>query len=199
MFCRLSLSNNKYQVIKSPIDLVECKSSVRSFLGKSEKGVYFAAIDDTDQLRVWILRLSLGAQGRTPRTYTSPGNSLRTSTPGHALPAGQEIPAWFWEHRDCLSLQAGRNVLGFLPLCMPMHQAPGGYEYMMCFGVTGKREHLVELAMDAIPSLRCPSILTGKPVLDLVQTQQDLFKINIQMNHREIKPLIYPTLHPPID
>ncbi|TVU23676.1 hypothetical protein EJB05_26055, partial [Eragrostis curvula] len=43
MFCWLSLSNNKYQVIKSPIDLVECNTNigVRSFLGRSENGVYF--------------------------------------------------------------------------------------------------------------------------------------------------------------
>jgi len=44
------LSDNRYQVIKSPIDADEAKS----FLGKSEKGVYFATIDDC-QLQVWIL------------------------------------------------------------------------------------------------------------------------------------------------
>ncbi|CAN6373377.1 unnamed protein product [Urochloa humidicola] len=49
---RLSLLHGKYQVIKSPIDLAECKNNVRSFLGKSEKGVYFAAIDAA-RLRVW--------------------------------------------------------------------------------------------------------------------------------------------------
>lgn len=45
--------NDKYQVIKSPI---ECKyNDVRSFIGRSEKGVYFAAIDSMGGLRVWIL------------------------------------------------------------------------------------------------------------------------------------------------
>lgn len=60
MFCRLSLLDGKYRVIKSPIDLAECKNdNVRSFLGRSEKGVYFAAIANNnnhmDKLRVWIL------------------------------------------------------------------------------------------------------------------------------------------------
>ncbi|CAL4990389.1 unnamed protein product [Urochloa decumbens] len=48
---RLSLLDGTYQVIKSPIDLAECKNNVRTFLGRSEKGVYFAAIDA--RLRVW--------------------------------------------------------------------------------------------------------------------------------------------------
>ncbi|KAF8765883.1 hypothetical protein HU200_008071 [Digitaria exilis] len=41
---RLSLLN-KYQVIKTPIDLEERNKDVRSYLGRSENGVYFAAID----------------------------------------------------------------------------------------------------------------------------------------------------------
>ncbi|KAL6653652.1 hypothetical protein ACP70R_008576 [Stipagrostis hirtigluma subsp. patula] len=52
---RLSLFSNKFRVIKSPIDLAECKNRVRSFLGKSSKGVYFAAIDNVSNLRVWVL------------------------------------------------------------------------------------------------------------------------------------------------
>jgi hypothetical protein len=55
LFYRFSMEDGKYKVIKSPIDLAECKSDVRSFLGRSEKGVYFAAIDPMDNLRVWIL------------------------------------------------------------------------------------------------------------------------------------------------
>ncbi|TVU10136.1 hypothetical protein EJB05_43646, partial [Eragrostis curvula] len=43
-----------YRVIKSPIDRTVCYSDVKSFLGRSEKGVYFAAIYKW-QLRVWIL------------------------------------------------------------------------------------------------------------------------------------------------
>ena len=56
----------KYKVIKSPIDLAECKNDVRSFLGRSEKGVYFAAIDPMDILRVWILRESSDHYGKPP-------------------------------------------------------------------------------------------------------------------------------------
>ncbi|KAF8672941.1 hypothetical protein HU200_049135 [Digitaria exilis] len=51
----LSLLNNKYQVIKTPIDLEERNKDVRSYLGRSENGVYFAAIDGMDTLWVWIL------------------------------------------------------------------------------------------------------------------------------------------------
>ncbi|CAN6363641.1 unnamed protein product [Urochloa humidicola] len=56
---RLSLANNRYQVIKSPIDLATCSKKVISFLGKSEKGVYFGTIDAC-QLDVWILDESHG-------------------------------------------------------------------------------------------------------------------------------------------
>ena len=49
------MEDGKYKVIKSPIDLAECKGDVRSFLGRSEKGVYFAAIDPMDILRVRVL------------------------------------------------------------------------------------------------------------------------------------------------
>ncbi|TVT97601.1 hypothetical protein EJB05_57140, partial [Eragrostis curvula] len=51
---RMSLSDATYRVIKSPIDRTECYNNVKSFLGKSQKGVYFAAVDRS-QLRVWIL------------------------------------------------------------------------------------------------------------------------------------------------
>jgi hypothetical protein len=37
--------DGKYRVVKSPIELAECKiDDVRTFLGRSENGVYFAAI-----------------------------------------------------------------------------------------------------------------------------------------------------------
>ncbi|TVU20389.1 hypothetical protein EJB05_36596, partial [Eragrostis curvula] len=51
---RMSLSDATYRVIKSPIDRTVCYSDVKSFLGRSEKGVYFVAIYKW-QLRVWIL------------------------------------------------------------------------------------------------------------------------------------------------
>ncbi|TVT97596.1 hypothetical protein EJB05_57135 [Eragrostis curvula] len=55
---RMSLSDSTYGVIKSPIDRAECYNDVKSFLGRSEKGVYFAAIYRR-QLRVWILNEAL--------------------------------------------------------------------------------------------------------------------------------------------
>ncbi|TVU23674.1 hypothetical protein EJB05_26053, partial [Eragrostis curvula] len=54
----MSLSNAKYRVIESPIDRTECYNGVKSFLGRSQKGVYFATICQC-QLRVWILNESL--------------------------------------------------------------------------------------------------------------------------------------------
>ncbi|WVZ50006.1 hypothetical protein U9M48_001306 [Paspalum notatum var. saurae] len=49
---RLSLSDGKYRIIRSPIDGDECLNGVRSFIGRSEKGVYFASIYGR-HLRVW--------------------------------------------------------------------------------------------------------------------------------------------------
>ncbi|KAG2563963.1 hypothetical protein PVAP13_8KG377104 [Panicum virgatum] len=67
---RFSLEDDKYKVIKSPIDLAECKNDVRSFLGRSEKGVYFAAIDPMDILRVWILRESMDQTVWVPKHHS---------------------------------------------------------------------------------------------------------------------------------
>ncbi|TVU23647.1 hypothetical protein EJB05_26026, partial [Eragrostis curvula] len=55
---RISLSDATYRVIKSPINRTECYNDVKSFLGRSEKGVHFAAIY-MRQLRVWILNEAL--------------------------------------------------------------------------------------------------------------------------------------------
>ncbi|GJN05079.1 hypothetical protein PR202_ga22680 [Eleusine coracana subsp. coracana] len=53
---KLSLANDTYYtIIKSPIDLAECNGGVRSFIGKSKDGVYFAALDNKARLRVWTL------------------------------------------------------------------------------------------------------------------------------------------------
>jgi hypothetical protein len=52
------LLDDKYRVIKSPIKLADdWKITVPSFLGRSEKGVYFAAIttDALTKLQVWTL------------------------------------------------------------------------------------------------------------------------------------------------
>ena len=57
---RLSLSTNKYQVIKLPIDLAECQQGAKSFIGRSGNGVCFGALDDMARLRVWMLDESDG-------------------------------------------------------------------------------------------------------------------------------------------
>ncbi|TVT97600.1 hypothetical protein EJB05_57139, partial [Eragrostis curvula] len=41
---RMSLSNAKYRVIESPIDRTECYNGVKSFLGRSQKGVYYLPV-----------------------------------------------------------------------------------------------------------------------------------------------------------
>ncbi|CAL4935139.1 unnamed protein product [Urochloa decumbens] len=51
---RISLSENKYQVIKAPTDIERSYP----YLGKSEKGVYLASIERKFRLRVWILNES---------------------------------------------------------------------------------------------------------------------------------------------
>ncbi|CAM0149195.1 unnamed protein product [Urochloa decumbens] len=50
----ISLSENKYQVIKAPTDIERSYP----YLGKSEKGVYLASIERQFRLRVWILNES---------------------------------------------------------------------------------------------------------------------------------------------
>lgn len=60
MFCRLSLSDGKYQVFNTPIDFEESKHAC-PYLGKSEKGVNFATIRKYNNLlRVWNLSESSG-------------------------------------------------------------------------------------------------------------------------------------------
>lgn len=56
---RLSLSDGKYQVINTPVDVEESKQA-RPYLGKSERGVYFATIQDEYKLRFWNLNESSG-------------------------------------------------------------------------------------------------------------------------------------------
>lgn len=59
LFCRLSLINGTYQVIKTPTDTKESHQT-RFYLGRSEKGVYFATIEDYSQLQIWILHEPYG-------------------------------------------------------------------------------------------------------------------------------------------
>ncbi|XP_044444586.1 uncharacterized protein [Triticum aestivum] len=51
---RLSLSDGKYRVIELPTNIEE-SVEVRTYIGKSERGVYFSAIHDGDRLQVWNL------------------------------------------------------------------------------------------------------------------------------------------------
>ncbi|OEL30007.1 hypothetical protein BAE44_0008972 [Dichanthelium oligosanthes] len=55
----ISLSDNEYQIIKPPVGIEVSTKPEALYLGKSEKGVYYALVDDSDQicqLRVWILK-----------------------------------------------------------------------------------------------------------------------------------------------
>uniref|UniRef100_A0A0E0KHE4 F-box domain-containing protein n=1 Tax=Oryza punctata TaxID=4537 RepID=A0A0E0KHE4_ORYPU len=51
---RISLSDNKYQVIKLPMNTEVCKYKTHS-LGRSIRGVHYALIDNEHRLRVWFL------------------------------------------------------------------------------------------------------------------------------------------------
>nr|TKV92144.1 hypothetical protein SEVIR_9G144500v2 [Setaria viridis] len=56
---RISLSHNEYQIIKLPVGIEVSTKPEALYLGKSEKGVYCALVDDSDQicqLRVWTLK-----------------------------------------------------------------------------------------------------------------------------------------------
>ncbi|KAI4973734.1 hypothetical protein ZWY2020_041515 [Hordeum vulgare] len=48
---RLSLSDRKYRVLKTPINIKECKQA-RPYIGKSKKGVYFASMHDRFRLKM---------------------------------------------------------------------------------------------------------------------------------------------------
>lgn len=55
-FCRISLSDDTYRVIKPPVDLNASARYEETHLGKSQRGVYLAVLQRTDyHLRVWIL------------------------------------------------------------------------------------------------------------------------------------------------
>ncbi|TVU47501.1 hypothetical protein EJB05_07104, partial [Eragrostis curvula] len=56
---RLSLTNSTYQVIKTPTNGEESHHT-RFYLGRSEKGVYLAAVQNYSQLQIWILDESCG-------------------------------------------------------------------------------------------------------------------------------------------
>ncbi|GJN31088.1 hypothetical protein PR202_gb19444 [Eleusine coracana subsp. coracana] len=55
----LSLADGTYQVIKTPTSSKETYRT-RFYLGRSEKGVYFAIIENGSQLQIWILDESNG-------------------------------------------------------------------------------------------------------------------------------------------
>ncbi|EAY91382.1 hypothetical protein OsI_13004 [Oryza sativa Indica Group] len=51
---QISLSDNKYQVIKLPMNTEVCQYK-NHFLGRSMRGVHYALIDNEHRLRVWFL------------------------------------------------------------------------------------------------------------------------------------------------
>ncbi|EEC80704.1 hypothetical protein OsI_23142 [Oryza sativa Indica Group] len=55
---RFSLSNDKYQMIRAPINILDNKFD-KPYLGKSKMGVSFGFIHDW-QLSIWILKESAG-------------------------------------------------------------------------------------------------------------------------------------------
>uniref|UniRef100_A0A453JSL1 F-box associated domain-containing protein n=1 Tax=Aegilops tauschii subsp. strangulata TaxID=200361 RepID=A0A453JSL1_AEGTS len=60
-FCRISLSDTAYHVIKPPFDIKVKDCCLHTDIVRSEKGVYFVAFeDDKCWLRVWILNESCG-------------------------------------------------------------------------------------------------------------------------------------------
>lgn len=56
---RLLLQDGKYQLVKTPINIEESEHA-EPYLGKSEKGIYFATVHCHYQLRVWIFNESGG-------------------------------------------------------------------------------------------------------------------------------------------
>ncbi|XP_044964697.1 uncharacterized protein LOC123425094 [Hordeum vulgare subsp. vulgare] len=74
---RISLSNDKYQVIKPP-ELGECR---KLHLGRSEKGIYFASICERSRLLVWVLDES----SRQPNWVLNHSNCLPPILDRHVL------------------------------------------------------------------------------------------------------------------
>ncbi|OEL38601.1 hypothetical protein BAE44_0000380 [Dichanthelium oligosanthes] len=75
----LSLLDDAYREIKSPIDRAKCYNDVQSFLGRSEKRVYFAAIHRSgislEQLQGSVFRRSK-SKGRTSKDNSGYCSSL---------------------------------------------------------------------------------------------------------------------------
>ncbi|KAL6637569.1 hypothetical protein ACP70R_025141 [Stipagrostis hirtigluma subsp. patula] len=80
---KISLSNNKYQVIKPPVGI---RKDIFSglYLGKSKKGVYCTFVDHLDQdcqLRVWILKELCGQMEWVMMHQTNLGSILACQKP----------------------------------------------------------------------------------------------------------------------
>ncbi|XP_037419229.1 uncharacterized protein LOC119284029 [Triticum dicoccoides] len=71
---RLSFSNGKYRVIKTPINNEE-SIHVHSYVGKSENGVYFATVHDGCRLQVWTLMESSGRLDWVSKKHIDLGNA----------------------------------------------------------------------------------------------------------------------------
>ena len=59
-FCKISMANNKYRVIKQSLTDDSDENHQEAYVGKSENGVYCAIVDHKFRIRVWILDESSG-------------------------------------------------------------------------------------------------------------------------------------------
>ena len=55
LHCRITLSNDKYQVITLPTGDTASQWWCHLRLGKSKNGVHFAMVDDQYRLQIWFL------------------------------------------------------------------------------------------------------------------------------------------------
>ncbi|KAF7101509.1 hypothetical protein CFC21_102831 [Triticum aestivum] len=86
---RISLSSGTYQAIKLPTD-VDQHRCAQVLLGRSEKGVYFAALDAQCQLRVWILTECCGQS----EWLLKHGNNLHQIPPRQNYDPQVHRPCW---------------------------------------------------------------------------------------------------------
>ncbi|CAN6164200.1 unnamed protein product [Urochloa humidicola] len=72
---RVTLSDDKYQMIKSPEDGTKHGEHAISYLGKSDKGVHYVFLDRDDdscpQLQVWLLNELCGQMEWALKSYIS--------------------------------------------------------------------------------------------------------------------------------
>ncbi|CAN6281974.1 unnamed protein product [Urochloa humidicola] len=94
LFMRISLSENKYQVIKAPTD-IELRTYLH--LGNSQKGVYLASIERQFRLRVWILNESCSGKMEW------------------VLKHDRDLTEWLLKHRLDRDVSSGYDLKGRAP------------------------------------------------------------------------------------